>query len=166
MKTQSLNLFIVDDNMSTVTELKDYLLKRFGEGIRILTFNNSKSCLEKVDENTNIVVFNNHIKGENNVEVLKSIKETNPKTEVILLSEEEDIASAIDVYRAGAKGLVIKRQGFGKKTGDLVIRIFTAPIRIIERELGLSERIAVFIMSFLTLAVIVVFYFIFINKVL
>jgi DNA-binding NtrC family response regulator len=161
MKTQSLNLFIVDDNMSTVKELKDYLLTRFGEGIRILTFSNSKSCLEKVDENTNIVVLNTHLKDENNVDVLKSIKETNPKTEVILLSEKNDIASAVDAYRAGAKGLVIKGRGLGKKTGDLVVRIFTAPIRIIERELGLSERIAIFIMSFLTVGVIVLLYFIF-----
>jgi response regulator RpfG family c-di-GMP phosphodiesterase len=166
MKTQSLNLFIVDDNLSTVKELKDYLLHRFGEGIRILTFNNSKSCLEKVDENTNIVVLNSHIQGENNADVLKSIKESNPETEVILLSEKNDIASAIDMYRSGARGLVIKGRGLGKKTGDLVVRIFTAPIRIIERELGLSERIAIFIMSFLTIAVIVVLYFIFINRIL
>jgi len=113
MKTQSLNLFIVDDNMVTVKELKDYLSNRFGEGIRILTFNNSKSCLEKIDENTNIVVLNNHIKDENNVDILKSIKETNPNTEIILLSENRDIVSAIGLYRAGARGLVIKGQGLG-----------------------------------------------------
>jgi two-component system response regulator AtoC len=161
MKTESLNLFIVDDNMSAVSELKEYLLKRFGKGIRILTFNNGKSCLDKVDEYTNIVVLNNHIKGENSVEVLKSIKETNPDTEVIILSENNDVASAIDAYRAGAKGLIIKGRGFGKKIGDRVVRIFTAPIRIIERELGLSERIAVFIMSFLTIGLAVLLYFIF-----
>jgi DNA-binding NtrC family response regulator len=164
MKTQSLNLFIVDDNLSTIRELKDYLVKRFGEGIRILTFTNSKSCLEKVDESTNIVVLNDHIQGENGVEVLKSIKQVNPETEVILLSEKMNIELAVNAYRAGAKGLVVKGRSFGKKTGDLVVRIFTAPIRMIERELGLSERIAIFIMSFLTIGAVVLVYFIFYSN--
>jgi two-component system, NtrC family, response regulator AtoC len=161
MKTQSLNLFIVDDNMSAITALKEHLLKRFGEGIRILTFNNSKSCLENIDEYTNIVVLNNHLKGENGVDVLKSIKEVNPNTEVIVLSEEEDIASAVDSYKAGAKGLVIRGHGSRRRVAKLITRIFTAPIRIIERELDLSQRVAIFIMCFLTIGAIVVLYFIF-----
>src|ERR1700722_475472 len=136
MKTQSLNLFIVDDNTSTLSELKNYLFDRFGEGIRILTFNNSKSCLDKVDENTNIVVLKNHIKGENEKEILKSIKETNPETEVIMLTEKEDIVSAVSTYQVGTKAVVVKGAEHGKKIGDLIVRIFTAPIRIIQRELG------------------------------
>jgi|SRR6185437_9033741 len=159
MKTPSLNLFIVDDNMSTLTEMKNSLFNQFGEGIKILTFNSSKSCLEKVDEHTNIVVLNNRINGENGGEVLKSIKETNPETEVILLAEEEDIVSAVNAYRAGAKAVVIKGSSAGKKIGALVARIFTAPIRIIQRELGLSERVAVFMMSFFTVFVVVLVYF-------
>lgn len=161
MKTQSLNLFIVDDNISAVKELKQQLLTRFGEGIRILTFNSSKSCLEKVDEATNIVVLNNHLKDENSVEVLKSIKEINPETEVIVLSNEEDISLAVDSYRAGAKGIVIRGSESERRVAKLITRIFIAPIRIIERELGLSQRIAIFIMSFLTIGAIVLFYFIF-----
>ena len=161
MKTQSLNLFIVDDNATTLLELKNYLFKRFGEGIRILTFNNSKSCLEKVDEHTNIVVLKNHIKDENDREILKSIKETNPETEVIMLTEKEDIVSAVSAYQGGTKAVVVEGAGLGKRIGDLIVRIFTAPIRIIQRELGLSERLAIFIMSFLTVGAAVVLYFIF-----
>jgi len=159
MKTQSLNLFIVDDNMSALSELKNHLFHRFGEGIKILTFNTSKSCLEKVDEHTNIVVLNNRLKNENYEDVLKSIKESNPETEVIMLTEKEDIASAVTAYRAGAKAVVIKGNNHSRKIGDLVVRIFTAPIRIIQRELGLSERLAIFIMSFLTVGAVVVIYF-------
>ncbi len=159
MKTQSLNLFIVDDNTSTLSELKNYLFNRFGEGIRILTFNNSKSCLEKVDDYTNIIVFKKHNKVENDSEILKSIKKTNPETEVIMLTEKEDIVSAVSAYRVGSKAVVVKGAEHGKKIGDLIVRIFTAPIRIIQRELGLSERIAIFIMSFLTVMVAVLIYF-------
>ncbi len=163
MKTESLNLFIVDDNLSATERLKEYLLKRFGEGIKILTFQDRKSCLEKVDDYTNIVVLNHQLIGENSAEMVKSIKGVNPDTEVIVQSEEEDIGTAIDSYRAGAKGLVIKGKGSERRVAKLIVRIFTAPIRIIERELGLSERIAVFIMSFLTIGAIVLLYFIF-NK--
>lgn len=159
MKTPSLNLFIVDDNSSAIEELKKYLQNRFGEGIRILTFGNKKSCLEKIDDDTDIVVLNDIVKGENGLEILKSIKDINPDTEVIVLSEHKDITLAIESYRAGAKGMVVKGLGSGRKIAALVARIFTAPIRVIEKELGLSQRIAIFIMIFITIGVIICLYF-------
>ena len=51
METQGLNLFIVDDNKLMVTDLKHYLLNKFGGGVKISTFENGESCLEKVDKN-------------------------------------------------------------------------------------------------------------------
>ncbi len=161
MKTESLNLFIVDDNKSMAQELKDYLLRRFGEGIRIITFSDRKNCLDKIDDTTNIVVLTHNVKNENSVEVVKSIKDINPETEVIMLSDRADIGLAIETFKAGAKGIVVKGPKSEKKIGNLIVRIFTAPIRIIERELGLSERIAIFIMSFLTVGAAVLVYFLF-----
>jgi DNA-binding NarL/FixJ family response regulator len=161
MKTPSLNLFIVDDNRSAAEGLKDYLVNRFGEGIRILTFADRKSCLGKVDNDTNIIILNDHLQGENGVEILKDIKDINPETEVIMLAEQKDIGLEIESFRAGAKGLIIKGPGSEKKAARLVSRIFMAPIRIIEKELGLSARLAIFIMVFITIGVMVLLYSLF-----
>ncbi len=155
MKSPSLNLFIVDDNKLTGEELQKYLEKRFGEGIKVLVFNDGKSCLEKIDEVTHIVIVNNIVKGEDGIEILKSIKEINPKTKVIMLSDHESIGLAIDSYRAGARALIAKDPLLEKKTANLVSRIVTFPIRVIEKELGLPGRIAVFMMTFAIVAIVV-----------
>jgi DNA-binding NtrC family response regulator len=159
MKTPSLNLFIVDENKSASEELKKYLENRFGEGIRILTFGDKQSCLEKIDDDTHIVILSDTVQGEKGMEILKSIKDINPDTEVIILSEHKDIVLAVESYRAGAKGMVVKGSGSGRKIAGLITRIFTAPIRIIEKELGLSQRIAIFIMIFITIGVMLWLYF-------
>jgi two-component system, NtrC family, response regulator AtoC len=164
MKTHSLNLFIVDDNNFTKERLREFLLTRFGEGIRIFTFNNRSTFLEKVDDNTNIVVLNSHVTGEQSADVVKSIKMVNPDTEVIVMSGEEDIANAVKSYRAGAKGMVLEGHDSERRVAKLVTRIFMAPIRIIEKELGLSQRLAMFLMSFLTVGAIVLIALLLVNR--
>lgn len=157
METQGLNLFIVDDNGSMVTGLKQYLLNRFGASLRISTFNNGESCLEKVDKETHIVILDYHMEGKNGLEILKSIKAINPKTEVIMLSGNEDVALAIETFREGATDYVVKGQGSWKKITQLVNYIITEPIRIMAREIGVSKFMAAFLLTFVTMGIVVYF---------
>jgi len=155
MQTQGLNLFIVDDNTSMVTALKLYLQNRFGISIQISTFSDGESCLEKVDDQTHIVILDHFLEGKNGVEVLKSIKAINPKTEVIMLSGNEDMAVAIESFRAGATDYVVKGPSSWKKITNLVNHIITAPIRIIVNEFGVSKYMAIFLLTFVVMAVVV-----------
>jgi len=154
METQGLNLFIVDDNKLTVSTLRQYLHNRFGSGLKISTFNDGESCLEKVDKETNIVILDYFMKGKNGLEVLKNIKTINPKTEVIMLSGNEDVALAIETFRAGATDFVIKGAGSWKKITKLVNHIITEPIRLIVKEFGVSKYMAIFLLTFVTLGIV------------
>jgi DNA-binding NarL/FixJ family response regulator len=164
MKGPSLNLFIVDDNKLTSDELKKYLEKRFGEGIKVLVFDNGKSCLENIDDTSHIVIVNNIVKGEEGIEILKSIKEINPKTKVIMLSDHESIGLAIASYRAGAQALVVKDPLLEKKRVNLISRIVSFPIRVIEKELSLPGRIGELILTFIIVAIVVSAMLFFIKK--
>jgi DNA-binding NarL/FixJ family response regulator len=155
METQGMNLFIVDDNRLMVTDLKHYLQNRFGVSLRISTFNDGVSCLEKVDNEIHIVILDYFMKGKNGLEVLKSIKAINPKIEVIILSCNEDIALAIETFRAGATDYVIKGQGAWTKVTKLVNYIITEPIRIMVREFGVSKYMAIFLLTFVTMGIVV-----------
>lgn len=157
METQKLNLFIVDDNKSLVTALKQYLLTKFEGNINITTFYDGESCLEKVNEYTDVVILDHFLNGKNGLEVLKEIKEINPKTEVIMLTSNEDIALAIQSFRAGATDYVIKGPSSWKKITQLVHHVITAPIRIIVREFGVSKFMAIFLLTFLTMGAVVFF---------
>jgi two-component system response regulator HydG len=131
METQGINLFIVDDNKLLVADLKNYLQTKFKSSLEISTFYDGESCLKKITKDTHIVILDYFLDGKNGLEILKMIKTTNPKTEVIMLSNNEDIAIAIETFRAGAKDYVIKSDGYWKKIINLVNGMVTKPIRII-----------------------------------
>lgn len=131
METQGINLFIVDDNKLLASDLKIFLQNRFGSDLIITTFENGESCLKKIDCSIHIVILDYFMEGKNGLEILKVIKSINPKTEVIMLSTNEDIAIAIETFRAGARDYVLKGDGAWKKVMKIVDIIITKPIRII-----------------------------------
>lgn len=156
MKTQGLNLFIVDDNNLMVSTLKQFLQNRFGLDLTISTFSNGESCLEKVDGDTQIVILDYYMEGQNGLEILKAIKEKNPKTEVIMLSSNEDMAVAVESFRAGANDYVVKGFGSWRQITRLVEHIITEPIRIMVREFGVSKFMATFLFTFIIMGLTVV----------
>lgn len=157
MEAQGMNLFIVDDDKLIVSTLKHYLQNRFGSSLRISTFNDGESCLDKVDEKTNIVILDYFLDGKDGLEVLKSIKAINPKTEVIMFSSNEDVAVAIETFRAGAKDYVVKGVGALRRIAQLVNYIITEPIRIMVREFGVTKYTAIFLLTFIAMGILVFF---------
>lgn len=157
METQTLNLFIVDDNKSMVVALKHYIQNKFGNGIKISTFYDGESCIKEVDKNTDLVILDYFLDGKNGLDVLKEIKEINPKTEVVMLSSNNDIDLVIESLRNGATDYVAKGPSSWNRLTALISRIITAPLRIIVREFGVSKFMAIFFMTFATMAVVVLF---------
>lgn len=155
MEKQGMNLFIVDDDKLVVSDLKIYLNFRFGNDINILTFTDGESCLKKIDKDTHIVILDYFLNGKNGVEILKLIKDINPKTEVIMMSSNEDVSLAIQSFRNGASDYVIKGEGALKKIKKIVYHIITEPIRIIIREFGVSKYMAIFFLTFVTMGIAV-----------
>lgn len=155
METQGINLFIVDDNKLLVADLKNYLQNRFGVSICVSTFNDGESCLKKVDKETHIVILDYFLDGKDGLEILKAIKIINPKTEVIMLSGNEDMALAVETFRAGAKDYVVKGAGSWKKITKIVNYIITEPIRIMVREFGISKYMAIFLLTFASMGLVV-----------
>jgi DNA-binding NtrC family response regulator len=155
MKTQGTNLFIVDDDNLMAVALEQSLINRFGNGIRVTIFNDGESCLKQVNKQTDIVILDYFLEGKNGLEILKSIKTANAKTEVIMLSANEDIILAIETFRAGAMDYVLKGRGSWKKITKLVNHIITEPIRMIVREFGVSKFVATFFLTFATMGIVV-----------
>lgn len=131
MENQEINLFIVDDDKLLATTLKYYLHDKFGDDIKITIFNDGESCMEKITKYTDIVILDYNMDGKNGLEILKSIKAINPKTQVIMLSGNEDMAIAIETFRSGAKDYVAKGVGSWEKLTDLLNSMIIKPIRIV-----------------------------------
>ncbi len=156
MKTIKLILFIVEDNLLLGMALEDFLIKRFGDYLKISNFLKWENCLEKIDDKTNIVILKHSPSIGPGFDILKSIEEINSGTEVIMLSEHEDVAGAIESFRSDTK-MEVRGIASRKRIAAHVKRILMAPIRIIEKELGLSERLAMFLVTFITIGAVVLF---------
>lgn len=160
MLPQKTNIFIVDNNKLLALSLKKYLINRFDGSINISTFYNGENCLENLDENTNIVIIDYFLDAKeknaaNGIGILKIIKERNPKTEVIMLSRNEDIAVAIEAFRSGATDYVLKGVNAYDRLIALVNTAITEPIRIMVREFGVPKFLMLFLLVFIGMATVV-----------
>lgn len=93
-----LNLFIVADNALVANGLKHYLQNKF-EDIQVTNFYDSRSCLKKINKQTQIVVIDQNINGKTAVDTLRSIKTINPETEVVLHTSCEDVADFLKTFK-------------------------------------------------------------------
>jgi len=163
MKSQTLNLFIIDDDPIVTMGLRHYLTQRFGSEVNISTFLTGKSALEKVTTETNMVILDYTLKGENGNDILKSIKSISPGTEVVMLSSNTDMEVAINSFRNGASDYVVKGQKSWKKISSLVFKAITYPVRIMVQEFGINKYIAMFLLTFAAMGIGVFFALKFVN---
>lgn len=148
MNAHAMNLFIVDSNKEAADTLEKSLYNRFGKDLKISTFFRGESCIEKVDATTNFVVLAYFFDGQNGKDILKSIKAINPKTEVIMLSSNTDVAAILETFREGATAYVVKGDSAWRNLVPHVYRAIAEPIRRLGKEYGAAAYIAMFATAF------------------
>lgn len=104
-------LFLVDDEPIQNEMLKDYLSERFL--FELETFDNGEDALQHMNKNPEIVILDYHLSAhkpgaKNGIEVLQSMKETNPDAQIIMLSGQDKIEVAIDTMKYGAYDYIVK----------------------------------------------------------
>ncbi|MDF2437911.1 MAG: hypothetical protein K0Q95_2287 [Bacteroidota bacterium] len=154
METQGINLYIVDDNRSMLVALRQYLSGRFGNKLRISTFEDGETCLKNINEFTDVVILDYFLQGKNGNEILKTIKELNPRTEVIMLSGNEDVGTAVESFRLGAKNFVVKNNNAWGKISVLLDTTIIRPFKYVW-EFPVTKFLAVFTATFATMGTFV-----------
>jgi len=106
-------VYLVDDDPVFLTLIQS----DFSSMARVTTrsFTSGESCLKQMHKNPSMVVLDYELAGDdpnvmNGVEVLRKIKETNPETEVIMLSGWDDVTIAVASMKYGAYDYVIKNE--------------------------------------------------------
>jgi len=149
MNTQGMNLFIVDSDRPAVSKLEQSLYNRFGKSLNISTYYSGESCLQKIDATTDFVVLAYHLDGQNGNEILKSIKAINPKTEVIMLSSNDDVVAIVQSLREGATDYIVKDDKAWRRLVPYVYNAISEPIRRLGKEYGPPAYIAMFAIAFI-----------------
>ena len=112
METVPTKVFIVDDEPLLIEMLSDYLREKDNELV-INSFLTGEECLEKLDENPNIVVLDYYLNSRereaaNGIDILKSLKERRKSLPVIMLSSQESYSTAAKTIGYGAIHYVAK----------------------------------------------------------
>ena len=157
MNAQATNVFIVDENQQMDRDLKQTLTKKFGKSLHISTFHTAESCLKMIDKNTRVAILVSFKEVARKNAMLKSIKTINPKTEVIILSHNDNVENIIESFRSGAADYVIKdSNAYRKVIADIYWKL-TEPIRKMGREYGSVKFTTIFVGTFILMGVVILF---------
>ena len=139
MTNQTQNLFIVENDAETAIKLHKYLQNKFGTLFNIFTFENAVQALTKVDKHTSIMILDYDYFGDEGNKIVNFIKNINDKTKVIILSNNDDIGSAIDNHQTEADNFVHKGRGDKKELSTIIVDYINYPAKYLQLQYGFSE---------------------------
>ena len=119
--TNQFNIIIVEDD-KWYSEILKYHLE-LNPDYSILCFEDGLSFLNKVKQAPDLVCIDYSMPGLNGEELLKRIKVKFPSTEVIVISGQDDVATAINLINLGAYDYLIKDDETKKKLWNTILRI-------------------------------------------
>ncbi len=155
MTNQTQNLFIVEDNPESSLKLHQFLDTRFGTVFNISTFTDAVTALSKVDENTSVVVLDYDYFGEEGNKIVDFIKNINKKTKVIILSNNDEIFTAIDSYKNEGDNYLLKEKGVKKKLSTSLFEIVTYPANYLQTKYSVSQFFIYLVFLFLVVGFLV-----------
>jgi two-component system, NtrC family, response regulator AtoC len=106
MKNQTFKIFIVEDDTWYGSMLQHYL--SLNPEYEVKRFESPNNFFAQLHDNPDVVTLDYSLPDCDGAEVLKKIKETNPDTRVIIISGQEDVATAINLLKNGAFDYIVK----------------------------------------------------------
>ena len=102
----SLKIFILEDDAWYGSMLHHYL--SLNPDYEVKKFENSAEFFNNLHENPDVVTLDYSLPDMAGDEVLKKIKESHPGIQVVVISGQEDVATAISLLKNGAFDYIVK----------------------------------------------------------
>lgn len=99
-------IFVVEDD-PFYGELLEYILNRDPE-LEVELMTSGKECLKNMYKNPDVVTLDYGLNDMNGLEVMQKIKAANPRVEIIVVSGQQDVATAVNILRNGAYDYLVK----------------------------------------------------------
>lgn len=130
-QTQNTRIFVVEDDPIYQRMIK-YLME-FDPDHEVYVFSTGQECLQQLDKQPNIISLDYSLPDMTGEEVLRKIKAANQDIHVLILSGQQDIATAVKLLKNGAFDYITK----DSETKD---RLLNA-IRHIKDQKNLKEEV-------------------------
>lgn len=106
MNRKKYKIFVVDDNTLFLKVLCKTL--ELNEMYDVVPISSGNECIERLNEQPNIVSLDYTLPDYNGKEVLEIIKNKLPDTQVIIVSGQNDINTAVNLLKIGAYDYIVK----------------------------------------------------------
>jgi DNA-binding NtrC family response regulator len=106
MLREAIRIFVVDDDEIYVARLGYYL--SLNPEYQVKKFYSAKSLISSLHEKPDIITLDYSMPDEDGDALLNQIKELSPETQVIIISGQEDIKVAIDLFKKGVHDYIVK----------------------------------------------------------
>lgn len=121
MTNGSFKIFILDDDV-WYSELLEYHLS-LNPDYEIHKFHSANECLASMHLRPNVVTLDYSLPDKNGSEVLRRIKEQNPDVQVVVISGQEDVATAVDLLKLGAYDYIVKDEDTPERLWNTINKI-------------------------------------------
>lgn len=115
------NIFVVEDD-EWYRELLGYNLE-LNPDYQITKFENATDCLEQLHLQPDVITLDYRLPDMSGSEALQKIKDYNPDIEVIVISEQENIATAVELLKLGAYDYIVKAKDIRDRLLNVISNI-------------------------------------------
>lgn len=138
-KTNSLKIFVVDDDKFCLNIYKQHFLNIGYTNVE--TFSNGTDCLNRLTENPDIIFLDHSMKILNGLEVLKKIKRFNPNINVVFISSQNDIQTAVNSLKYGAFDYIVKGDDEQRRIDSIIKKIIQVKALLEKKNKGVFKKI-------------------------
>lgn len=118
--TKPYKVFVVEDNVLYAQILKKQLTE---DGYQVKVFHNGRDFIANLTDNPDVVTLDYTLPDMTGHEVLKKIQKRFPETNVIIISAQENINTAIDLMKIGAYDYIMKAPDTREKLSNIIKNI-------------------------------------------
>ncbi len=118
---EPLKVFIVEDDVITAKVLAESLHKEGNYSVEVFT--NGKDFLDNLYKSPDVISLDYLLPDYNGLDIFKKIRKFNPSIPVIIVSGQQDIATALEILRKGAYDYVVKDRNMKGRLTNLINKI-------------------------------------------
>ncbi|OGX81980.1 regulator [Hymenobacter lapidarius] len=114
-------IFVVEDNKW----YGELLLHRLGQNpdYSVHRFTTARACLDQLGEQPDLITLDYSLPDSKGEQVLRQIRERLPATEVIVISGQEDVTTAVSMLRQGAYDYLVKDENTLDRLWNIVGKV-------------------------------------------
>ena len=135
----SLRIFVVEDDPMQKRIIK-YVMESNPEH-EVYAFETGQECLDNLHLQPQLISLDYNLPDLGGAEVLQKIKQFNPRIQVIILSGQKDIGTAVDLLKQGASDYLTKDAGMKERLRNSV-DLIKQNIQLVEEVNFLREKLA------------------------